>query len=122
MLKIDQQISEYKQKIELLEEQKKLTRTRLSEEQIEAITDNMGQRIKTIRESLGIPQFDLARVVQCSYTTISKIEGGAHTPSIPLLLRIVAVLNCKLSDIVSEEDIEHVRLNFGNGEMYPMEV
>lgn len=105
MLKIDQQISEYKRKIQILERKKEVVNNKVSEEKIELLTSTMADRIKVTRENCGLLQSELAKIVGCSRTSISNIERGSHIPSVPLLLKIVTALNCKITDIVSEQDL-----------------
>lgn len=49
--------------------------------------------IRERRYELDLTQRDLAERAQTSHSFISKLESGAHMPTIPVLKRILAVLD-----------------------------
>jgi transcriptional regulator with XRE-family HTH domain len=53
-------------------------------------------QIKTIRETLGMSQQQLANKISSTQKTISKIEGGIHNPKVDTLKRIADSLDCEL--------------------------
>ena len=57
----------------------------------------IGLRIKSRREVLKINQFDLAKLVNISRSTLSKIENGEANMSIETLLEICNKLNLELN-------------------------
>lgn len=61
--------------------------------------NNIGRNIKQRRKMLGIYQDELAKKVGCTQAHISGIEHGKDL-SIPLLTKIVKVLNCEITDII----------------------
>jgi ribosome-binding protein aMBF1 (putative translation factor) len=52
--------------------------------------------IRERRYELGLTQQEVARRVATSHSFISKVEGGDHIPTIPVLKRILAVLDEEL--------------------------
>lgn len=42
---------------------------------------------------------ELAARVGCALSTLSEIEGGTRSPSLPLLRRIAAALGCTVRDL-----------------------
>lgn len=52
--------------------------------------------IRERRYELGLTQQEVARRAATSHSFISKVEGGDHIPTIPVLKRILAVLDEEL--------------------------
>lgn len=67
---------------------------------------NIGLRLKTIRENMGISGRSLALRVDVVPSQISKIENGVTNPSLDLLQRICEALNITLGDFFAEETAE----------------
>jgi ribosome-binding protein aMBF1 (putative translation factor) len=52
--------------------------------------------IRERRYELGLTQQEVAERAETSHSFISKVEGGDHIPTIPVLKRILAVLDEEL--------------------------
>jgi ribosome-binding protein aMBF1 (putative translation factor) len=52
----------------------------------------VGQAVYDRRMALGISQTELARRAGTTQTVISRLEGGAVTPTLPLLHRLAGAL------------------------------
>ena len=63
----------------------------------------MGELIRQRRKQLNLTAAQLARLVRCSKSFISKIENGKRRPSLPTLLRLCQALACATIDILSED-------------------
>lgn len=57
----------------------------------------LGQAVYDRRIALGISQAELARRAGTTQTVISRLEGGAVTPTLPLLHRLAAALEGELN-------------------------
>lgn len=69
-----------------------------SPEYIEAGTRiALGQAVYDRRTALGISQSELARRAGTTQTVISRLEGGAVTPTLPLLHRLAGALEGELN-------------------------
>ena len=60
----------------------------------------IGTRIKALRKAQGLTQAQLAEVLNIADNTLAKIETGARTPSLDLLVELVAYFNVKLDYLV----------------------
>lgn len=70
---------------------------RESPEYIEAGTRiALGQAVYDRRTALGISQTELATRAGTTQTVISRLEGGAVTPTLPLLHRLASALEGEL--------------------------
>ena len=56
----------------------------------------LGELIGTYRKKYGLSQENLAEAVEASQTHISNIERGKDNPSLELLQKIAAALECEL--------------------------
>ena len=63
----------------------------------------MGELIRQRRKQLNLTAAQLARLVRCSKSFISKIENGKRRPSLPTLLKLCAALACSSIDLLAEE-------------------
>ena len=63
---------------------------------------NIGQRIKEVREELGMQAAVLARRVGVAPNTIYRIEAGDRTPSVALLEKIARELRTEPADLFKE--------------------
>ena len=73
---------------------------------ITAPTDNIGGQIKSIRETLGMSQKQLAKRVGVKQPVISRIEKQSESCSLKTVLKILSALNCQFSGfIVSKENL-----------------
>ncbi|MBN1170596.1 MAG: helix-turn-helix domain-containing protein [Micromonosporaceae bacterium] len=57
----------------------------------------LGQAVYDRRTALGISQSELARRAGTTQTVISRLEGGAVTPTLPLLHRLAGALEGELN-------------------------
>lgn len=55
--------------------------------------------LKTIRESRGLHQADLASATGFCTKTISRVERGERAPSAEFMLRIAAYFNLMVEDV-----------------------
>ena len=60
---------------------------------------NIGQRIREVREDLGMQAAVLARRVGVAPNTIYRIEAGDRTPSVALLEKIARELRTEPADL-----------------------
>lgn len=63
----------------------------------------MGELIRQRRKQLKLKAKQLAKLVRCSKSYISKIENGQRKPSITMLLRLCQALSCTTIDILTED-------------------
>lgn len=70
----------------------------------EQATQNAGlsQRLRRARLSRGLRLADLAGMVECSESYLSKIENGRTTPSLRMLHRIAAELGISIAELFAE--------------------
>ena len=59
-----------------------------------------GARLKELREQRGETVRSLADAVETSFTYISDLEHGRKVPSLSMLLRLAAALDCKVTELV----------------------
>ena len=59
-------------------------------------------RIKAIREKLGISQVEAARRIRRTKQQWGQWEAGTHEPQLPVLREISAALGCSLADLTGE--------------------
>ena len=59
-----------------------------------------GARLKELREQRGETVRSLAESVETSFTYISDLEHGRKVPSLSMLLRLAAALDCKVTELV----------------------
>jgi repressor LexA len=60
---------------------------------------HIGQRVREVREDLGMQAAVLARRVGVAPNTIYRIEAGDRTPSIALLVKIAWELRAEPADL-----------------------
>lgn len=61
-------------------------------------------RIKNLRESAGIPQFELARMCDLTQAQISAYERGTSFPGLESSVRLAAALGVTVSDLIGEKE------------------
>lgn len=60
---------------------------------IKGFRTNLGEEIRTVREKRGLSQEQLARMMEISRSTISKIENGKFSISVDYLARFSIYLD-----------------------------
>lgn len=70
---------------------------------ISQLQQKIGQRIRTLRESKGITQQDLAAACNFEKTNMSRIEAGRTNPTISTLYKISQALEITISELVDVE-------------------
>lgn len=64
----------------------------------------MQNRIKEIRESIGMKQHELSVKTGITQAMICRIENGGYDSKISIYTRIANALNCKVDDLIKKED------------------
>ena len=59
----------------------------------------MGEKIRILREQIGITQKQLAQALGVDASAVSLWESGKTQPTVANLVRIAEVLNCKPGDL-----------------------
>ena len=59
----------------------------------------MGEKIRILREQIGITQKQLAQALGVDASAVSLWESGKTQPAVANLVRIAEVLNCKPGDL-----------------------
>ncbi len=59
-----------------------------------------GARLKELREQRGETVRSFAEALETSFTYISDLEHGRKVPSLSMLLRLAAALDCKVTELV----------------------
>ena len=67
------------------------------------LAKRLGGNLSERRKPLGWTQEMLAERVGVDAETISRIERGAHLPSLPTLDRLAVALRCSAGDLLSNE-------------------
>ncbi|MBP7602045.1 MAG: helix-turn-helix transcriptional regulator [Thermoflexales bacterium] len=67
------------------------------------LAKRLGGNLSERRKQLGWTQEMLAERVGVDAETISRIERGAHLPSLPTLNRLAVALQCSAGDLFSTE-------------------
>ena len=70
------------------------------------LAKRLGGNLSERRKQLGWTQEMLAERVGVDAETISRIERGAHLPSLPTLDRLAVALQCSAGDLLSTEGPE----------------
>lgn len=63
----------------------------------------IGTRLKMIRKKQGIKKSQLAKMVNCDYTHIQKLEKGINNISLCFLHNILFVLNKDFRDLFNDD-------------------
>ncbi|MCQ2526770.1 MAG: helix-turn-helix domain-containing protein [Lachnospiraceae bacterium] len=71
----------------------------------------IGKRISTLRKTKGLTQAQLAEVLNIADNSLAKIEIGARTPSLDLLVDMVIFFEVKLDYIVFGNEILNQIMN-----------
>lgn len=65
----------------------------------------IGNRIKFFRKTCALTQEKLAEEIDVSVGYISKVERGIEKPNLELLASIASVVECDLSDLISDTTV-----------------
>ena len=64
-------------------------------------SNQLGQKIRKLRQKLGLSQDDFARKADVSYTTLTKIETSViKKPSVFVVSKIAKALNVAIEDLI----------------------
>jgi len=64
-------------------------------------SNQLGQKIKKLRQKLGLSQDDFARKADVPYTTLTKIEIGViKKPSVFAMSKIAKALSVSIEDLL----------------------
>jgi DNA-binding XRE family transcriptional regulator len=64
-------------------------------------SSQLGQKIKKLRNKLGLSQDDFARKADVPYTTLTKIETGViKKPSVFVMSKIAKVLSISIEELI----------------------
>ena len=64
-------------------------------------TNSLGQKIKKLRQKLGLSQDDFARKADVPYTTLTKVETGViKKPSVFVVGKIAKALNVDIEELI----------------------
>ena len=69
----------------------------------------LGSRIKELREGRGWSQRALSQELQISKSMVAKYEGGVHTPTVNLLVRLAGLFGVSLDSLLGR-DVRDPRL------------
>jgi transcriptional regulator with XRE-family HTH domain len=64
----------------------------------------VGPALRRQRERMGFTQDALAAKIGCRWNTVARLETGHRRPSLDMLERLAIVLNCRVGDLLPEED------------------
>jgi transcriptional regulator with XRE-family HTH domain len=73
---------------------------RPSEQKLAAV---LGTRLKELRERRGLSQRALSQQLRLSKSTVTKYEGGVHSPSLAVLVRLATVLDVSVDSLLGRE-------------------
>jgi transcriptional regulator with XRE-family HTH domain len=64
-------------------------------------SNQLGQKIKKLRQKLGLSQDDFARKADVPYTTLTKVETGViKKPSVFVVSKIAKALNVNIEELI----------------------
>jgi DNA-binding XRE family transcriptional regulator len=64
-------------------------------------SNQLGQKIKKLRQKLGLSQDDFARQADVAYTTLTKIETGViKKPSVFVVSKIAKALSVDIEELI----------------------
>lgn len=67
---------------------------------MDAIARQRGFALQRMREARGLTQQELGEAIGAHQSTVARYESGAYKLKVDTLLRIVAVLDCTLGDLL----------------------
>lgn len=71
----------------------------------------IGKRIKALRERNGIKQSDLAKQLHLSQPDISRIESGKKNPDIDTIVALQSILNTTVQEIITDTHPENATVS-----------
>src|ERR1700722_13566525 len=77
----------------------------------------IGQRLRQLRQRLGLSQREVGRRAGVSNATISMIEANRVSPSVSALKQILSALGAGLADFFASTDDERERVMFRADEL-----
>ncbi|GAA3381750.1 helix-turn-helix domain-containing protein [Cryptosporangium minutisporangium] len=77
---------------------------------IDATLDQIGHRLRRVRETRNLSLAELSRTTGISKSTLSRLESGHRKPSLELLLPIAAAMAVPLDEIVAAPRIVDPRM------------
>lgn len=66
----------------------------------EAITKQFGRNVAEARSWAGLSQTDLGKLVSMKYEDIGKIERGARSPRLELIVKLAEALELQVRDLL----------------------
>jgi transcriptional regulator with XRE-family HTH domain len=75
----------------------------MAEENINEPKFDVGKRLKSFRDKAGLSLRQLGKESGVAFTTIQKIESGAISPTVGMLMRISRGLKIKMTALLEEE-------------------
>ena len=66
------------------------------------ITPDVARNIKALRQHRNLSQSELANLIPTAQAYLSRIERGVQDPSIDMLAKVAAALQCNISDLLCE--------------------
>ena len=86
----------------------------MAEETFNESKFDVGRRLKLFRNKAGLSLRQLAAESGVAFTTIQKIESGALSPTVGMLMRIARGLKIKMTALLEEESDERAGLRIGH--------
>jgi len=77
---------------------------------IAATLDQVGPRLRRVREQRGVTLTDLAATTGISKSTLSRLENGQRKPSLELLLPLAQAHRVPLDDLVGAPEVGDPRI------------
>ncbi|GAB3764967.1 transcriptional regulator with XRE-family HTH domain [Nocardioides ginsengisegetis] len=75
-----------------------------------AALDQVGPRLRRVREQRGLTLTEVARLTGISKSTLSRLENGQRRPSLELLLPLAQTYRVPLDDLVGAPEIGDPRI------------
>jgi len=65
-------------------------------------SNQLGKKLKKLRNKLGLSQYDFARKADVPYTTLTKVETGViKKPSVFVMSKIAKALNVDIENLIN---------------------
>lgn len=69
-------------------------------------------RIKTLREELGMTQQELADKINGAKSTVAMYENESRKPSLEILIKLSEIFNCSIDYILCKTNIRNIEEDF----------